>query len=99
MTVCLEFLPGLVRSPDCGGALHHRLDVDLQPNETIPSLLKRLAGSQRVPVDAVFDIEVGALHAHLQVVHNDRLVSPPDIDRIALSDGDTVSFVPLYAGG
>ena len=99
MAICLEFLPGLVRSPDSRGALHLRLDVDLQPNETVPSLLKRLAGSNRVPVDAVFDVEGETLHAHLQVVHNGRLVPARDIDRFALSDGDTVSFVPLYAGG
>ncbi len=98
-TVRLEIVPWL--SDAWGNTGRGRLIVaeEVAEGETLRYLLRRLAQAHPHFGQYVFDLKNDRLAGFASVVVNDAVLGQaPDLSR-ALKEGDTIVFLPPYAGG
>lgn len=97
--VYLEILPGLSRALTPGNQQTARLEVWFRRNDTLGSLLSRLAEEQHPAGIALWDAENKKVRADVQVVFNGRLIASTAAGSMVLNGGERIVLVPLYSGG
>ncbi len=75
------------------------LEKEIVEGATMGDLLTDLAFSYADFRKVVFDPDIGKVGDRVLVILNDSLLQIPDVTEVKLSDGDSVIFLPVYAGG
>ena len=75
------------------------LDKELGDGATLGDLLADLVTNYPYLRNIVFNQETGAVSDQIMVILNDTLIQDADVIRHELSEGDSVTLLPLYAGG
>jgi molybdopterin converting factor small subunit len=75
------------------------LRKDLPDGTTVIRLLSDLVTGYPGFREAVFNPESGTVNEQIGVVLNDQLLTFAEITEITLKDGDSLTILPVYAGG
>ncbi len=75
------------------------LDMSAQDGTTIMGLFAHLADRYRPIGEKIYNREKRDFYPNLVVSINERVVSPNEIDKRILEDGDKVTVLPMYMGG
>ena len=76
-------------------------EMDVEEGLTVVQLLDRLAAESPVIEEKIFDRKNRKLFPNLSVVatHDGLVVSPFDLEKTPMRDGDRITILPLYVGG
>jgi len=75
------------------------LEQEIGERATVGGLLTDLTYSYTDFRKVVFNPDVGTVSDQLIVFLNDSLLQGPDVTEAELSDGDSVTLLPVYTGG
>ncbi len=75
------------------------LEQEIGEGATIGGLLAALTFSNADFRKVVFNPDIGKVSDQLMVLLNDNLLQDSDVEEVGLSDGDSVTLLPVYAGG
>jgi molybdopterin converting factor small subunit len=84
-------------SGEAGGRVELR--KDLPDGTAVIRLLSDLVTTYPGFREAVFNPESGTVNEQIGVVLNDTLLTFAEITETTLNDSDTLTIVPIYAGG
>jgi sulfur-carrier protein len=82
---------------EAGGQMELR--KDLPDGTAVMRLLSDLVTAYPGFREAVFNPDSGTVNEQIGVVLNDTLLTFAEITETTLNDGDTLTIVPIYAGG
>jgi molybdopterin converting factor small subunit len=75
------------------------IEEPLIKEDTLYSVLKRLASKMRDFPESVFDPKTHSLSSEVTIVLNDTVQNMSDGIGIKLKEGDHILFLPILAGG
>jgi sulfur carrier protein ThiS len=75
------------------------LEKEIGKGFTLGDLLNDLVTRHAYLQKVVFDQSTGAVSDQIMVILNDSLVQDRDVAKCELKEGDSVTLLPLYAGG
>jgi molybdopterin converting factor small subunit len=75
------------------------LKEELCPGASLRALLSQLAERYTGFAECIYDTQSDRLHGQVVITHNGRLLTPLTNLDLPLHDGDSVGFIPVYAGG
>ncbi len=75
------------------------LKEELPSGASLQALLSQLAERYKGFAECIYDTQDDRLHGQVLITHNGRLLTPLTNLNVTLHDGDSVSFIPVYAGG
>ena len=75
------------------------LEREIGEGTTIGDLLADLASSYTNFRKSVFNPDLGEVSDQVIVILNNDLLQLPDVTEAKLNDGDSISLLPVFAGG
>ena len=76
------------------------LEEEIGQGETLGSLLDRLSRRNNGGIgDAIYDVQTQQITRFATTVYNGKAMSLLEGPKTQLADGDTITFLPAYAGG
>jgi sulfur carrier protein ThiS len=89
----------LVGGLDAVGPGFDEIALDCPGTETLPDLLRSLQAHQPAVARAIYDPVTNTVKPGIIVVVNDRIVHQHECSRLAVHDGDEITFIPMIDGG
>jgi hypothetical protein len=75
------------------------LEKEVGENTPMADLLTELAFSYTDFRKVVYDPDTGQIGEQIFIVLNSKIMEPADVTRIKVKNGDSLIFMPIYAGG
>ena len=97
--VRLEIWPWLSRHENATGFRRLVLEEEARDGESLRGFLNRMAEKHRGFGEVIFDRQAQELSRQVTVIYNERLLELAGGLDAPLRDGDSLSFVPAFAGG
>ncbi len=76
-------------------------EMEAEDGVTVLQLFEQMAAQSPLIGEKVFDRKLGRFHPNLTVIvtHDGQVVSPFQVEKDFLKDGDKITVLPLYVGG
>lgn len=98
-TVRVEIVPWLTQHFGSGASSRVALEAPVEGPTTLRALLGSLAETYPAIGTSIVDVAADALFDHVNVVHNDTLLSSSRALDEPIAAGDTLVFLPAFSGG
>ena len=97
--VQLKITPSLASIFDTHSSDWLVFDMEIGKGTTVRDLLADLAFRHPDFRKMVFNPDIGKVSDQVMVFLNDNLLQEPGVTKTNLSDGDSIMFLPMFAGG
>ena len=98
-TVRLEIVPWLTQQFGTGGSSRLVLEEDVAGTVRLGDFLASLVGKYPAMGAVILDVGTGRLLEHVNIVHNDTLLASSTALEEPVEAGDSLIFLPAFAGG
>ncbi|MDO8673920.1 MAG: hypothetical protein Q7O66_21115 [Dehalococcoidia bacterium] len=95
----IEIIPWLTRSFGQRGSSRLILEEEIDNETGMIDFLTNLSKKYPAVGVAIVDLQAGQLFDHVEIVHNDVLLGGKVVLEQVVRDGDTLVFLPAFAGG